>query len=131
MTAIDLTEVGWDARWAETFAPFAADGLEPARVAIEFNHIFRLLTAEGEIQAQHSGRLLHRAAGRGLHSNATTVRSLPLGGERGEFRFELPEHGLEVRDVMRITFHLITMCDDFDPTVPSQAQFFSIIKRES
>ena len=61
---IDLTEIGWDARWAEAFAPFGTEGLEPARVAIEFNHIFRLLTADGEIQAQHSGRLLHRAAGR-------------------------------------------------------------------
>ncbi len=36
----------------------------PARVAIEFNHIFRLYAASGELQAQHSGRLLHHAAGR-------------------------------------------------------------------
>jgi ribosome biogenesis GTPase len=61
---IDLTELGWDDRWAALFAPHAAAGLVPARVAIEFNHIYRVLTAEGEMQAQHAGRLLHRASGR-------------------------------------------------------------------
>ncbi len=29
-TALDA--LGWDAGWAEAFAPFAADGLRPARV---------------------------------------------------------------------------------------------------
>ncbi len=57
----DLKELGWDDRWAAVFAPFAADGLVPARVAIEFNHIFRLYAEAGELQAQHSGRLLHEA----------------------------------------------------------------------
>lgn len=60
----DLTELGWDDRWAEAFAPHAATGLVPARVAIEFNHIYRLFTAEGEINAQQAGRMLHRAGGR-------------------------------------------------------------------
>jgi len=58
---LDLKELGWDDRWAAVFAPFAADGLVPARVAIEFNHIFRLYAETGELQAQHSGRLLHEA----------------------------------------------------------------------
>jgi ribosome biogenesis GTPase len=60
----DLTDFGWDERWAAAFAPHAADDLLPARVSIEFNHIYRVITAEGELQAQHSGRLLHRAEGR-------------------------------------------------------------------
>ena len=51
-------------RWADAFAPHAAQGLAPARVAIEFNHLFRLYTGEGELQAQHAGRVLHEAAGR-------------------------------------------------------------------
>ena len=62
--AIDLADFGWDERWAEAFAPFAADGLIPARVGIEFNHIYRLFTADGEINAQQAGRILHRAGGR-------------------------------------------------------------------
>ena len=61
---IDLAVLGWDARWAEAFAEHAAAGLVPARVAIEYNHIFRLLSADGEIAAQHAGRLLHEATGR-------------------------------------------------------------------
>lgn len=60
----DLTELGWDAAWADQFAPHAAGGLVPGRVAIEFNHIFRVIAADGELQAQHSGRLLHLATGR-------------------------------------------------------------------
>jgi hypothetical protein len=68
-------------------------------------------------------------AGHGTAPNPGTQRSLPLGTGRGEFRFELPANGLEVRDVMRITYHLITLCEDFDPSAPSQAQLFSIIRR--
>lgn len=40
----------------------AAEGLEPARVAIEFNYIYRLYAETGELQAQHAGRLRHEAA---------------------------------------------------------------------
>ena len=36
----------------------------PPGVSIEYNHIFRVVTAAGELQAQHSGRVLHRAEGR-------------------------------------------------------------------
>jgi ribosome biogenesis GTPase len=61
---LDLTTFGWDAGWAAAFEPHRAGGLVPARVAIEFNHIFRVYAEEGELQAQHSGRLLHRAEGR-------------------------------------------------------------------
>jgi len=59
-----LAALGWDAAWAAAFAPHAAEGLSPARVAIEFNHLFRLYTGAGEVRAQHAGRLLHAAAGR-------------------------------------------------------------------
>lgn len=62
--AIDLAVLGWDDRWAAVFAPHAAAGLVPARVAIEYNHIFRLYTAEGEVKAEHAGRLRHAATGR-------------------------------------------------------------------
>jgi ribosome biogenesis GTPase len=62
--AIDLAELGWDEGWRTLFAEHEAAGLVPARVAIEFNHIFRVMTAAGELQVQHAGRILHRAAGR-------------------------------------------------------------------
>ena len=62
--SFDLEALGWDAEWARVFAPHAADGLVPARVAIEFNYIYRLYAESGEMQAQHAGRLRHQAEGR-------------------------------------------------------------------
>lgn len=60
----ELGELGWDDRWAREFVEHAAAGLVPARVVIEFNHIYRVLAADGELQAQLSGRLRHQAVGR-------------------------------------------------------------------
>lgn len=61
---MDLRELGWDDRWAEACAPHVADGLVPARIAIEYNHIYRGFTAEGELRLQHAGRFRHRVAAR-------------------------------------------------------------------
>ncbi len=58
-TTVDLALYGWDAGWAEAFRPYAAQGLVPARVAIEYNHLLRLYTATGDVRGQHSGKLLH------------------------------------------------------------------------
>jgi ribosome biogenesis GTPase / thiamine phosphate phosphatase len=78
----DLKELGWDDRWAAVFAPFAADGLVPARVAIEFNHIFRLYAETGELQAQHSGRLLHEAESKEqLSAVGDWIAARPSAGE--------------------------------------------------
>ena len=52
---VDLTIYGWDAGWEAAFRPFAAEGLTPARVAIEYNHLLRLYTTNGDVRAQHSG----------------------------------------------------------------------------
>jgi ribosome biogenesis GTPase len=60
----DLNDLGWDEDWARTFAPYAGEGLVPARVAIEFNHIYRLYAAAGELQAQEAGRIRHQATAR-------------------------------------------------------------------
>jgi ribosome biogenesis GTPase len=60
----DLGELGWDEQWAALFARETTGDTIPARVAIEFNHIYRVLTADGELQAQIAGRLRHQAAGR-------------------------------------------------------------------
>lgn len=60
----DLTELGWDAAWAAAFAPHAALGRVPARVSIEFNHIYQLAIDRRDIRAEQAGRMRHRAAGR-------------------------------------------------------------------
>ncbi|MEW6321955.1 MAG: ribosome small subunit-dependent GTPase A [Acidobacteriota bacterium] len=61
---VDLATLGWDASWADVFRPHEGAGLEPARVAIEYNHIYRLVSARGELKAEHAGRLRHQAQGR-------------------------------------------------------------------
>jgi ribosome biogenesis GTPase / thiamine phosphate phosphatase len=59
--AFDLTDLGWSDEWARKFAPHASEDLVPARVAIEFNYIYRLFAESGEVQAQHAGRMRHQA----------------------------------------------------------------------
>src|SRR5215212_4067651 len=59
-----LDAYGWDATFAEGFAPFAEQGLLPARVIVEYQHIYRVVTEDGELLATVAGRLRHRAAGR-------------------------------------------------------------------
>ena len=60
-----LARLGWDDTFAAACQPLAVDAdVEPARVAIEFNHLYRVWTGEGEIGATVSGRLKHHAAHR-------------------------------------------------------------------
>jgi ribosome biogenesis GTPase / thiamine phosphate phosphatase len=68
-----LTELGWDATferhyvdaaWRVNRAPQGDQHVQPARVAIEFNQIFRVYTEDGELDAITAGRLKHRAANR-------------------------------------------------------------------
>ena len=57
--------MGWDETAAKAFEAFAAtSGVEPARVVIEFNHIYRVWAGDGELEATASGRLKHQAASR-------------------------------------------------------------------
>jgi len=60
-----LTALGWDEQLASAFDALSFDAdVEPARVAIEFNYLYRVWTAYGALEATVSGRLKHRAAGR-------------------------------------------------------------------
>lgn len=64
MPTPDLTTLGWDEGWAAAFAPFAAEGLLPARVSLEHQHIYRVCTGHDEPLAQVAGRFRHRAGDR-------------------------------------------------------------------
>ena len=80
--SFDLQHLGWDNEWQALFAPFAASGLVPARVAIEFNYIYRLYAESGELQAQHAGRLRHEAVNKGeLSAVGDWVAMRPTPGE--------------------------------------------------
>ena len=75
----DLNDLGWDDTWAAAFAPHAAGGLIPARVAIEFNYIYRAFAESGELQVQHSGKLRHEADSLSAVGDWVAVR--PTAGE--------------------------------------------------
>lgn len=59
-----LIEYGWNDRTAEAFAAIAAPSRAPARVTLEYTHIYRVVTAEGETLARVAGRLRHQARSR-------------------------------------------------------------------
>jgi ribosome biogenesis GTPase / thiamine phosphate phosphatase len=61
---LTLEDLGWTDRFAETFEPYRADGLQPARVSLEHTHIYRVLSPAGERLARVAGRLRHAASGR-------------------------------------------------------------------
>ena len=61
------------------FEPHRAEGLVPARVAIEFNYLYRLFAESGELQAQHAGRLRHQVNQLSAVGDWVAVR--PTAGE--------------------------------------------------
>ena len=58
-----LEDYGWDQFFADAFAPFAAEGFEAARVALQHNRALVLYTEAGETQAETTGRLRYLARG--------------------------------------------------------------------
>jgi ribosome biogenesis GTPase len=61
---VDLSALGWTTRLEEAFAPHAAAGLVPARVAVEHRSRYELLGESGEWGATLAGRLRHEASGK-------------------------------------------------------------------
>lgn len=59
-----LEQYGWNDRFAAAFAEQAAPNRIPARVFLEHTHIYRVVTADGEVLARVSGRLRHHAGSR-------------------------------------------------------------------
>lgn len=66
-----LTKLGWNAARDEQFAPHAAKGLVPARVAVEDKHFYRVWTADAELTAQVTGKFIHES--RSDHSKLPKV----------------------------------------------------------
>ena len=64
MMTVDLSDLGWSEFFETRFQPYRADGLEAARVVLEYNHLYRVLSPHGELLADVAGRLRHEAASR-------------------------------------------------------------------
>ena len=56
-----LLELGWTAAWEEAFAPWAAQGYQPARVVTQYG-LYQIATGAAEFLAEVSGRFRHEAA---------------------------------------------------------------------
>jgi len=63
MAALSLTKLGWNTTRETQFAPYAAIGLLPARVAVEDKLHYRVWTAKAELLSQVTGKILHEARG--------------------------------------------------------------------
>lgn len=88
-----LVDFGWDAALAARFAPWREKpGVQPGRVAIEFNYNYRIYVEGGEMDAVAAGRLKHRAGSRSelpAVGDWVAVRRRP-GEDRGAIQAILP-----------------------------------------
>ena len=62
----ELEALGWSAEFDEAFAPYAGDGLVPARVAVQHRGAYVVYTETDDLPAEPSGRLRHEAEEGGL-----------------------------------------------------------------
>jgi ribosome biogenesis GTPase len=86
-----LASLGWDASREAEFAPFRAKGLVPGRISLEHNHVYRVLTERGEVLAEATGRIKHRAAGR---------NELPAVGDWVGLRLDAAGHRSTVAGIL-------------------------------
>ncbi|HQX82897.1 MAG TPA: GTPase RsgA, partial [Vicinamibacterales bacterium] len=59
-----LHDLGWNDHFAKAYEAFAGPGVLPGRVALEHNHVYRVITESGELLAEATGRMKHLAEGR-------------------------------------------------------------------
>jgi ribosome biogenesis GTPase len=61
-----IQSYGWSQTLQDAFAPHAARGLQPGRVIVQHRGLYDIVTDQGELTAQVSGRLLHDAKSAGV-----------------------------------------------------------------
>lgn len=61
---ISLADYGWNDFFQNHFSEYAQRNLEPARVVLEHNYLYRVITAHGEMIAEVTGKLRHEATSR-------------------------------------------------------------------
>lgn len=100
-----LASLGWDARWAASFAAAievsgirAKDGIEPARVVAEHRERYTVAASDGEVSAVLAGRARHVASGReDLPAVGDWVGVSRAGDGTAVVRFVVPRHSAFVR----------------------------------
>jgi ribosome biogenesis GTPase len=99
--ATDLVSLGWTADVEAEFRRLAGADLVAGRVSLEHNHVYRVLTGDGEWLAEAAGRLKFRAEGRDelpAVGDWVGLRPPPAGG-RALIRLILPRRSSFSRKV--------------------------------
>lgn len=89
--SVSLADLGWTPADERAFAPHAAAGLVPGRVVLEHNHVFRVMTAEGEQLAESAGAMKHKAEGK---------QALPVVGDWVALRPDTSGARSQIREVL-------------------------------
>ncbi len=94
-----LESIGYSSSFVEAFRAVLSDGLVPGRVAAGHTHLFRVITEEGELLAEVTGRLRHDASGpQDFPAVGDWVALAPRVGEgRGTIHAVLPRRSAFVR----------------------------------
>jgi ribosome biogenesis GTPase len=78
----DLGTLGWNSQFETEFEPFKKQGFYPARVALEYQGLYRVYCEAGELLAEVTGRLRYVAEHRAdFPSVGDWVAIAPLAGE--------------------------------------------------
>jgi len=97
--SLSLAELGYRAADAEAFAALGDTTSVPGRVVLEHNHVYRVMTEDGEHLAEATGRMKHLAEGRHdlpAVGDWVAVRPDPAGG-RAVIRAILPRRSMFAR----------------------------------
>ncbi|MDB5085745.1 MAG: GTPase RsgA [Bacilli bacterium] len=62
---MNLTDLGWNSAWEAKFQVFSQQGFSAGRVVAEHKQLYKVITQNGELQGEISGRLRFQALGRG------------------------------------------------------------------
>ena len=126
---MDLRALGWDDALRHQFEPWTTKPhVQPGRVFIEFNYIFRVYIHGGEIEAVLAGRMKHHATSRSelpAVGDWVVVRMRP-GDERGTIVAVLPRRSRFSRRMaghvtdeqvvaanVNVTFIVMALDDDY------------------
>lgn len=119
-----LARLGLTPALAARFAPHLAEGLVPARVAVQHRGTYELLTEERDLLGEVSGRFRHRATGAGdfpVVGDWVAARPIP-GEERGIVEQVLPRQTRlsrtdpsEAEQVLAANVDTVFICSSADP----------------
>lgn len=91
MSFESLQEYGWNEYYAKHFQPFIEKGFLPGRVLFQNQHLYRVYTENGELQAELTGKLRYEAE---------SAEDLPAVGDWVALRFRPQEDKARILAVL-------------------------------